>query len=71
MEPGLHDWFDKVVGAEFPRVTEGYFPVPSAPGLGFDIDEAALLDHPPRPESFPSSYLRRARLGAPQLTTWR
>lgn len=71
MEPGLHDWFDTVVGCEFPRVSEGYFPVPSTPGLGFDVDEATLGQNPPRPETFPSGYLRHARIGAPQLADWR
>ncbi len=38
-------------------VEDGYIPLPTAPGLGIDLDERALAEHPFRP--FPGRNLRR------------
>lgn len=34
----------------------GYFPIPEAPGLGVDLDEAAMGAFPYVAKSFPSFY---------------
>jgi galactonate dehydratase len=37
---------DAVIGR--PQVTNGCFTIPEKPGLGVDLDEAVIADHPPR-----------------------
>lgn len=47
VEPGFKEklWEDWL-GFPAMRMTGGYFPLPAKPGLGFDLDEAALAKHP-------------------------
>jgi galactonate dehydratase len=33
-------------GPGYPEVVDGYFPLPGGPGLGVEIDEAFILEHP-------------------------
>jgi galactonate dehydratase len=70
MEPGMHDWFGRILTTPVHAATDGHFPLPTAPGLGVDLDEAALLALPPTPETHPSSYLRHARLASRQGIDW-
>lgn len=70
MEPGMHDWFGRITKAPFPEPNDGHFPLPPGPGLGVDIDEAAIEALPPGPEKHPSSYLRHARLRSRQGIDW-
>ena len=70
MEPGMHDWFGEVSGGAFPEPIDGFFPVPSGPGLGVEIDELALARLPPVPELRPSGYVRHAPLASPHGIDW-
>lgn len=39
-----------------PRVEEGYFALPSGPGLGIELDEAVAAAHPYEPEDLPRLF---------------
>ena len=71
MEAGMHDWFDRIATTPVLVPEDGHFPLPTAPGLGIDLDEAALAALPPAPEQHPSSYLRRPRFASRQGIDWR
>ena len=43
----LAPWYDELLTSPF-RASGGRFPVPTAPGWGADVDEAAVRAHPPR-----------------------
>ena len=47
VEPGFKEklWEDWL-GFPAMRMVNGYFPLPDKPGLGFEVDEAALAKHP-------------------------
>jgi L-alanine-DL-glutamate epimerase-like enolase superfamily enzyme len=38
-------WDDFIDGAPKPIIQEGYIRVPEAPGLGFELNEAAIKEH--------------------------
>ena len=42
----------KAVGIGMPEVVDGYFPLPQMPGLGIEIDEALIAEHPQRETDF-------------------
>ncbi|MXX84209.1 MAG: mandelate racemase/muconate lactonizing enzyme family protein [Chloroflexi bacterium] len=42
----------KAVGIGMPEVVDGYFPLPSKPGLGLDIDEDLIDEYPQRQTDF-------------------
>ena len=71
-EGGHGVWFDQVVIGEFPKQTDGYFDVPTAPGIGIEMDEDALLANPPIHVDPPEGYIRAARgmWGSKQETFW-
>jgi galactonate dehydratase len=39
-----------------PRVIDGYLPLPTGPGLGVDVNEAVMAEHPYRKEAFFNEY---------------
>jgi galactonate dehydratase len=39
-------------GPGYPDVVEGYFPLPSGPGLGVTLNEDFIKEHPPKNETF-------------------
>ena len=39
-----------------PRVIDGYLPLPTGPGLGVDVNEAVMAEHPYRKEVFFNEY---------------
>ena len=45
-EGGITPWFQDAVIGDFPVQKDGYLPVPTAPGLGVDMDEEWLKAHP-------------------------
>jgi galactonate dehydratase len=49
------DWRDALVGGWNP-LDRGAIALPEGPGLGLDIDEAAIAEHPYKPLSFPSLW---------------
>ncbi len=46
-EGGFRAWFQDACAGDFPVQSDGFMPVPTAPGLGAAIDEAWLAAHPP------------------------
>ncbi len=71
-EGGHGAWFDQIVVGEFPRQKRGYFDVPKGPGIGIDMDEAALRANPPVAVKPPEGYIQDARelWGSKQETYW-
>ena len=71
-EGGHANWFDQVVIGEFPKQRDGYFDLPTGPGVGLDMDEAALRANPPVAQNPPEGYVMAARSmwGSKQETTW-
>ncbi len=71
-EGGHGPWFDQVVVGEFPKQIDGYFDVPTAPGIGIEMDEDTLLANPPIHTDPPEGYIRAARglWGSKQETFW-
>ena len=65
-------WFDEVVVGEFPKQVDGYFDIPTGPGIGIEMNEEALLAHPPVETSPPEGYVKHARqlFGSKQETYW-
>jgi hypothetical protein len=51
------DWRKDLVGGWNP-LNCGVLALPEQPGLGLDIDEGAIADHPYRASSFPSLWDR-------------
>ena len=39
-------------GPGYPDVKDGYFPLPSGPGLGVTLNEDFIREHPPQGETF-------------------
>jgi galactonate dehydratase len=71
-EGGHAPWFDDVVVGEFPSQVDGYFSLPTGPGIGLDMDEEVLKANPPVEQSTPEAYMRNSRLdhGSRQETMW-
>ncbi len=69
-EGGHAPWFEQVVVGEFPRQKEGYFDVPTAPGIGVEMDEETLRANPPAEQLTPEGYLRGAPWQSKQGNHW-
>ena len=67
-----HPWFDEVVVGEFPKQVDGYFDLPTGPGIGLDMDEEALRANPPVEIHPPEGYVKagRSAWGSKQQTMW-
>jgi len=71
-EGGHHPWFDQIVVGEFPKQVDGYFDLPTGPGIGLDMDEDALRANPPVEIHPPEGYVKagRSAWGSKQQTMW-
>ena len=71
-EGGHAPWFDQVVMGEFPKQQGGYFDVPTAPGIGVELDENILIENPPHDIDPTEGYMKGARelFGSKQETYW-
>ncbi len=47
-EGGMKPWFQDAFIGDFPIQKDGYLPVPTAPGLGGDMNEEWIRAHPPQ-----------------------
>jgi L-alanine-DL-glutamate epimerase-like enolase superfamily enzyme len=69
-EGGHAQWFDQVIVGEFPRQKEGYFDIPTAPGIGIEMDEEVLRANPPIVRREAEGYSRRITWQSKQDTQW-
>ena len=69
-EGGHAPWYDAVLQEPFAGQKDGYFDIPTAPGLGVELDEAALLKYPDRPVETPGGYVSRFSFGSRQGNHW-
>ena len=65
-EGGHHTWFDHVLKEPFPRQRDGYYDLPTAPGIGIELDEDALLRYPHDPIPATEGYGKRRRIPSRQ-----
>jgi L-alanine-DL-glutamate epimerase-like enolase superfamily enzyme len=47
IDPDVVPWYDDLVTVK-PNIVDGHLLLPSGPGWGTEIDEAAVRAHPPR-----------------------
>jgi galactonate dehydratase len=69
-EGGHGAWYDAILKAPFPAQRGGYFDLPTAPGLGIELDEAALLKYPHKLTTQPSGYMSRFTIPSRQQNRW-
>jgi galactonate dehydratase len=71
-EGGHATWFNDVVIGEFPKQRDGYFDLPTGPGIGIEMNEKALRANPPVENNPPEGYIQQARKmwGSKQETFW-
>jgi galactonate dehydratase len=55
-EGGHATWYDSVLTEPFPGQRDGYFDLPTGPGLGIAVDEDALLRQPAKPIDVSGDY---------------
>ena len=65
-EGGHHTFFDHVLKEPFPRQRDGYYDLPTAPGIGIELDEDALLRYPHDPAPSTEGYGKRRRIASRQ-----
>jgi galactonate dehydratase len=56
LEGGHAEWFEQVVMDEFPKQRQGYFDVPTGPGIGIEMNEEVLRANPPVEQELPMGY---------------
>jgi galactonate dehydratase len=44
-------WREELTSGTAPRVKDGYYNVPTAPGWGIEVNEAAIAAHPEDPDA--------------------
>ena len=69
-EGGHAPWFDEVVVGDFPRQKDGYFDIPTAPGIGIEMNEEVLRANPPVERRGAEGYSRQAPWRSKQDTEW-
>ena len=69
-EGGHAPWFDSILTAPFQRQTDGYFDLPTEPGLGIVIDEAALIANPQGTPETGGGYRSRFTMPSRQQNHW-
>ncbi len=69
-EGGHADWYDAVLTAPFPGQRDGYFDLPTAPGLGIEVDEQALLRQPAQPIDVTNDYRHQYVFPSRQGSHW-
>ena len=58
----------KKAGTGYPEVTDGYFPIPTKPGWGIELDENFILDNPP--EKNEAGIMKDPGLSMFEKTEW-
>ena len=69
-EGGLQPWFGDVTLGEFPEQRDGFFDLPTGPGIGIELDEAVLRANPPVEQEPPEGYSKDAYWPSYQQTEW-
>ena len=69
-EGGHADWYDSIMTAPFRRQTDGYFDLPSGPGLGIEMDEDALNKYPVGTTELRGGYRSRFTMPSRQQNHW-
>jgi galactonate dehydratase len=69
-EGGHGAWYDAALEEPFPAQTDGYFDVPTLPGLGVELDEEALERYPAGSIDTPSGYRSRYTIPSRQQSHW-
>ena len=69
-EGGHGVWYDAVLKEPMTPQREGYFDVPTAPGLGLDLDEAALEKYPGQRIDVPGGYVSHYTHESRQQSRW-
>lgn len=69
IQEGGHANYDPLLKAPFPKQKGGYFDLPKGPGLGIELDEAALAKHASR-GIVPMGYNTRATFPSRQQSRW-
>jgi galactonate dehydratase len=70
LEETMHNWFGRICKGGFPDIVDGHFHVPTAPGLGVEIDEDVLLAHPPVTGPAKGGFSTYAEIKSPQGIDW-
>ena len=69
-EGGHGAWYDAVLKGPISRQKEGYLDVPTAAGLGIEVDETALAKYPGGPVETPGGYVSGFAFGSRQQNRW-
>ncbi len=69
-EGGHADWYDAILTEPFARQTDGYFDLPAAPGVGIELDEAALRRYPAGDTETRGGYRSRYTIPSRQQNHW-
>ena len=69
-EGGHGDWYDSILTEPFKGQTDGYFDLPTAPGLGIELDEDALKKNPGVATSAAGGYRSRFTMPSRQQNHW-
>ena len=69
-EGGHGDWYDSILTEPFKGQTDGYFDLPTAPGLGIELDEDALKKNPGTAASVAGGYRSRFTMPSRQQNHW-
>ena len=70
IQEGGHSDYDALLTAPFPKQQGGYFDLPKGPGLGIELDEAALVRHAPQGGLTPMGYNTRYVYPSRQGNRW-
>ena len=69
-EGGHGDWYDSILTEPFKGQADGYFDLPTAPGLGIELDEDALKKNPGKATSSAGGYRSRFTMPSRQQNHW-
>ena len=69
-EGGYFPWYDSVLKEPFPGQSDGFFDLPTKPGIGLAIDENALKEHPAGAVTLPGGYRGGYQIESRQQNHW-
>ncbi|MDP6454123.1 MAG: galactonate dehydratase [SAR202 cluster bacterium] len=69
-EGGHAPWYNSVIIGEFPGQNDGYFDLPTSPGIGIEMDEDAMKNYPAGSVDNPGGYRGRYTFGSKQQSHW-